>query len=140
MGAFTIGELAKRSGASRDALRFYEREGLLPPPPRSESGYRQYRLDDVERVRFIREAQKIGLTLDDVRELLSLRAASTAQECERVKARIQKRLDAIDGKIAELQAFRDRLGESLERCGDSGEGGCPIVLDLSAAARRTRAD
>ena len=135
MSAFTIGRLSKLTGASRDALRFYEREGLIPAPARTESGYREYGSEDVQRIRFIHEAQKIGFTLDDIRELLSLQPASTVDECERVKARIQKRIDVIDGKLAELQAFRDRLGESLSRCSASGDEECPIVLDLSTAAR-----
>ena len=135
METLTIGQVAKEANVGLETIRFYEREGLIPAPARTESGYREYRSEDVQRVRFIHEAQKIGFTLDDIRELLSLQRASTAEECERVKARIQKRIDVIDGKIAELQSFRDRLGDSLNRCTATGDEECPVVLDLSIAAR-----
>lgn len=128
----TIGQLASRCGVSRDTLRFYEREGLLPPPPRSRSGYRLYDADHESRVLFVRQAQAIGFSLDDVRELLELRRLRTPSECARVAARLRARIADIDARIAELTDFRRRLGHSLRRCETATGDGCPVTLDLGA--------
>jgi len=127
----TIGELAGACGVSRDTVRFYERERLLPPPRRTASGYRLYDGGDAARVRFVKRAQAIGLTLDDVRELLSIRQARTPEECRRVAARLTVRIEAIDQKVAQLRAFRRELTRNLERCEGADSGSCPVVLDLA---------
>lgn len=129
----TIGQLAARCGVSRDALRFYERERLLPAPRRTEAGYRMYREDDVVRVSFVKRAQAIGLTLDDVRELLAVRTLRTPEQCRRVASRLRARVAAVDGKIAQLRAFRRELVRNLERCerAESEASCCPVVLDLA---------
>ena len=126
-----IGELASECGVSRDTVRFYERERLLPAPRRTASGYRRYDEGDVARVRFVKRAQAIGLTLDDVRELLSIRQARTPEECRRVAARLTARIETIDAKIAQLRAFRRELTRNLERCERAHSGSCPMVLDLA---------
>ena len=112
----TIGELAEACAVSRDTLRFYERERLLPAPKRSASGYRLYEHEDASRVRFVRRAQAMGLTLEDIRELLRVRSLKTPEQCRRVAARLEVRVADVDQKIAELQAFREELKTSLERC------------------------
>lgn len=130
---FTIGELARRCGVSRDTVRFYERERLLPPARRTPARYRLYGDEDVRRVRFIRQAQGIGLTLGDIRELLNIHQLRTPQECRRVAARLRARVEVIDRKIKELAAFRRELTEALERCERADSESCPVVLDLAAA-------
>ena len=80
----TIGGLAQRSQVSRDTLRFYERRRLLSAPRRSPSGYRLYTEDDADRVRFIRRAQAMGLTLEDIQELLRAQTLKTADQCQRL--------------------------------------------------------
>ena len=127
----TIGELASLCGVSRDTVRFYERERLLPAPRRSASGYRLYEEPDAARVRFVRRAQAIGLTLDDIRELLSIRGARTPQECRRVAARLKARIEAVDQKIAQLKAFREELARNLERCERVDSDSCPVVSELA---------
>ena len=127
----TIGELAGECSVSRDTVRFYERERLLPAPRRTASGYRLYDKGDAARVRFVKRAQAIGLTLDDVRELLSIRQARTPEECQRVAARLTARVETIDQKIAQLRAFRKELTRNAERCERAGSGSCPVVLDLA---------
>jgi len=130
----TIGGLAERSQVSRDTLRFYERKRLLPAPRRTASGYRLYSPDDAVRVRFIRRAQVMGLTLEDIRELLRAQTLKTAEQCRRVASRLRARIEAVDGKIAELRAFRAELLRNLRHCERAGAepSCCPVVLDLAA--------
>lgn len=133
-----IGELAERSGVSRDTIRFYEREGLLPRPQRTATRYRIYTDEDVDRVLFVRQAQAIGLTLDGIRELIRLETLRTPGECRRVAALLRERIEAIDRKLADLKALRRRLAESLERCDRADSDACPVVLDLSPRKPRVR--
>ena len=136
MNGLRIGELAAQCGVSRDTIRFYEREGLLPRPKRSASRYRVYAAEDAGRILFIRQAQLIGLTLEDVRELIRLETLKTPGECRRVAALLRERIEAIDRKLTDLRAFRRRLAHSLQQC-DSADGEtCPVVLDLSAPKSR----
>lgn len=137
-GSLTIGALARLCGVSRDTVRFYERKGLLPRPRRTPSRYRVYGQEDEARLRFIRHAQAIGLTLDDIRELLRHHEARTPDECRRVAALLRQRIEALDRKLAELRAFRRLLAENLSRCEKAGSGACPVVLDLSRTGARTK--
>ena len=128
-----IGELARVCEVSRDTLRFYERERLLPRATRTPSGYRVYRTEDASRVRFVRRAQAMGLALDDIRELLELRSLKTPDQCRRVAARLRARIVAVEHKIADLQAFRRELLKSLKRCEIAIEHKecCPVVVELA---------
>jgi len=130
----TIGDLAERSQVSRDTLRFYERKRLLPAPRRTSSGYRLYNDDDARRVRFIRRAQAMGLTLEDIQELLRAQMLKTADQCWRVASRLRARIQAVDEKLGELRAFRAELARSLRHCEKAGAepSCCPVVLDLAA--------
>ncbi len=128
-----IGGLADRCGVTRDTLRFYERERLLPAPRRTGSGYRLYGEEDAGRVRFIRRAQAMGLTLDDIRELLRVQKLRTPEQCGRVAVRLRARIEAVDEKIAQMRAFREELARNLRRCerAESESRCCPVVLDLA---------
>ena len=130
----TIGGLAERSQVSRDTLRFYERKRLLPAPRRTASGYRLYTLDDAIRVRFIRRAQAMGLTLEDIQELLRAQTLKTPEQCRRVASRLRSRIQAVDEKLAELRSFRAELLRNLQHCEKAGAepSCCPVVLDLAA--------
>ena len=130
---FTIGELARRAQVTRDTIRFYERVGLLPPPTRTRSGYRIFGEADVRRVRFVREAQSIGLTLDGIQELLSVSEMQTPEECRRVAEQLARRIHEIDEKIHELQTFRERLEANRQHCQEARGSSCPVVLDLVEA-------
>ena len=134
----TIGGLARASQVSRDTLRFYERKRLLPAPPRTAAGYRLYSEDDAGRVRFIRRAQAMGLTLEDIQELLRAQTLTTAGQCRRVASRLRARIEAVDEKIAELRAFRAELARSVRRCEKAGTepSCCPVVVDLAANGKR----
>jgi DNA-binding transcriptional MerR regulator len=130
----TIGGLAERSQVSRDTLRFYERKRLLPAPRRTASGYRLYSADDAVRVRFIRRAQAMGLTLEDIQELLRAQTLKTPEQCRRVASRLRSRIQALDEKLAELRAFRTELLRSLRHCEKAGAepSCCPVVLEPAA--------
>ncbi len=132
----TIGTLATACGVSRDTVRFYEREGLLPKARRTASRYRVYGEDDEARLYFIRRAQAIGLTLDDIRGLLRQHEARTPNECRRVASLLRERIGDLDRKLAELKAFRKLLAENLARCEAAHSEECPVVVDLSRSRAR----
>ena len=111
-----IGELAERGGVSRDTVRFYERVGLLRQPSRTASRHRVYDEQAVAQLRLIRGLQGLGLTLEDIRHLLRLRAARGLEGGRRILQLLRVRADAIDGKIARLQALRLRLDETIGHC------------------------
>jgi DNA-binding transcriptional MerR regulator len=124
-----IGEVATRAGVTVDTVRFYERVGVLPPPARTESGYRDYELATVERIRLTRELQGLGFTLTDAVGALAAHDAGDAT-CESEQWRLQMVRDRVDEKIAELTALRGRIAEAQEACAD---GRCMF------SARRTSA-
>ena len=130
----TIGKLAKASGTPIETIRFYEREGLLPAAPRTESGYRLYDKDAAKRLRFIARAKTLGFTLAEIRELLALQDHPSASRSGRaeVKAITQHKLEDIEKRIADLKRMQQVLTHLAEEC--SGKGGvthCPIIETLS---------
>ena len=127
-----IGHLATQAGVAIDTVRYYERQGLLPPPERRASGYRQYRQPDIARLRFIRRAKELGFSLQDIRDLLRLSGDADADRGE-VRALAQQRLTDIERKLRELEAMRTTLAHLVGQC--SGQGsleGCPIIDTLVA--------
>lgn len=102
------GDVATLLGIGVQTLHYYERERLIPPPPRSESGYRIYSPELVDRVRFIRKAQALGLPLAEVRDVLRLAEQGTSP-CGRVQAALDAKLRDVDERLRELQTFRDEL-------------------------------
>ncbi len=128
----TIGRIAKAASVRLGTLRYYERRGLLPRPPRTASNYRLYPAETVRRVRFIRRAQQLGFMLEEIRELLSLRARPGAR-CADVLRRAQAKVRDIDGKVRSLQAMRKALSRLVSAC--SGKGPvteCPILETLDS--------
>ncbi|MEX0629649.1 MAG: heavy metal-responsive transcriptional regulator [Chloroflexota bacterium] len=109
-----IGELAQRSGLAPTALRYYEQLGLLPEPERTESGYRSYSNDAVDRLAFIRSAQAVGLTLAEVREVMGVRDAGEAP-CRVVNELIDRRHTEVRARIAELRRLERDLAQLRER-------------------------
>jgi DNA-binding transcriptional MerR regulator len=103
-----IGELAEQVGVNPRTLRFYESVGLLPPPERTPSGYRSYGPVDADRVRFIKTAQRLGLSLDDIREILAFRDRDELP-CGYVLEVIDREADALAERIAELERLREEL-------------------------------
>ena len=130
MGTMTIGKLAKRAGVGVETIRFYERKGLIPEPPRRSSGYREYDDDTVTRVRFIRHAKELGFTLKEINGLLSLQL-DPEKPCQDVNRRIETKLSDIDEKIHMLNRMQDALLRLSTQCGGEGSvSDCPILEAL----------
>ncbi|RUL88019.1 MerR family transcriptional regulator [Tautonia sociabilis] len=124
------GEVARRSGVNVETLRFYEREGLLPEPPRRESGYRKYPPETVELIRFIKRAQELGFSLREVQELLSVRNAPRAKSGP-VRRLLAAKVVEIERKIQDLQVLKQVLDELLGRCdGRRSASSCPLIRSL----------
>lgn len=127
----SIGVLARSAGVGIDTIRYYEREGLLPPPRRRASGYRDYDPGDSERLKFIRRAKALGFTLDDIRELLAL-SADHERGVHNVKQRSEARLAKLEQRIRELQRMRRGLKRLIAACpGRGAPGACPILHALT---------
>jgi DNA-binding transcriptional MerR regulator len=109
-----VGELAEAVGVRADTVRYYERIGLLPAPARTSSGYRAYGPLAVERMRFIQGAQRIGLTLTDIRDLLAIRDTGTCP-CEPAEGLLHRRLTDLDAQLARLHALRAEMVAMLTR-------------------------
>ena len=125
-----IGALAEAADVGVETVRFYERKGLLPEPPRAPSGYRQYPIDAVERLRFIRRAQRLGFSLGEIAELLALRVDEVAA-CERVEARAREKLANVVDKMEELRRIETALEHLVSACqAREPTNDCPILEEL----------
>jgi MerR family mercuric resistance operon transcriptional regulator len=126
----TIGALSKRTGVKVETVRFYERAGILPKPPRTAGGHRLYGQDHVRLLSFVRRSRELGFSLENVRELLEL-VDGGRHTCDEVKAVTLEHLADVHLKIADLQ----RLGRTLARVAGKCKGGkvpdCPIIEALS---------
>jgi len=131
MAGMTIGKLAAAGGVGVETIRYYQRRGLLPEPPRDEfyGGVRRYGAPDVQRLRFIRAAQGAGFTLDQIAELLKLDATDDRARARELAA---ERIAALDAKIAELQEARTALSRLAHDCASSAAGPCPILRAFEA--------
>jgi DNA-binding transcriptional MerR regulator len=118
-----IGELARLADVGVDTVRFYERRGVLPPPARRASGYRDYGVSTAERLRFAKALQRLGFTLDEVVLVLGDVDRGEAS-CAGERARFEGVLARVDAKLAELRAVRRRLAGTLRRC---AEGHCRLL-------------
>jgi Hg(II)-responsive transcriptional regulator len=126
----TTGEVADRADVNIQTVRYYERRGLIPEPPRTSGGYRQYSTDHVARIRFIKRAQELGFTLEEAQELLNLRVASGSDRAD-VRAVAQDKIDEVEAKIRDLRRIRDTLGDLVEACeGHGATSECPILHAL----------
>jgi Hg(II)-responsive transcriptional regulator len=124
------GQIAQEAGVHLETLRYYEKLGLLPAPPRRSSGYREYPKDTIPLLRFIKRAQELGFTLAEVEELLRLR--SSQQSCDAVRSSALAKIEAIDSKVKSLLAMKEALTILSETCATEGEGRhCPLLEALS---------
>ncbi len=129
--AMKIGQVASGAGVNIQTVRYYERRGLLPRAPRTASGYRQYDPDAVARLRFIKRAQNIGFSLEEIAELLDLRVEHRAA-CAAVETKAKEKIAMVEKKTSELERMRTVLVE-LSRACDLREPAseCPILEALS---------
>ena len=130
MERLTIGHLAQLGGVNLETIRYYERRGLLPKPARTAAGYRQFAPEAARRLRFIKRAQELGFSLDEIRELLAL-GRQPRQNRATIRVRAQDKIEDINRKIGALTVMKNTLHELVnqcEHCGPSAE--CPIVASL----------
>jgi DNA-binding transcriptional MerR regulator len=114
-----IGEVAAATGLSVEALRFYERRGLLGRPARTASGYRAYDASVVERLAFIKRAQAIGFSLDEIAEILEMRGRGEAP-CQEVREAARRKLSELDERLRELRRYRNELARTLDDWDERG--------------------
>lgn len=132
MEKLTIGQLAKRAKVNIQTVRYYERRGLLPEPPRRESGYREYSQSDLARLQFIRHAKELGFSLKEIMELLSLRVDPNTT-CLDVKRRTEAKVADVEEKIQALQRMREALTKLAGVCRGRGPiSECPILEALDS--------
>jgi MerR family transcriptional regulator, mercuric resistance operon regulatory protein len=142
--AVRIGEAAKETGLSVDAIRFYEKEGLLKRSARTDGGFRLFGQREIDSLKFVRRAQKLGFSLQEIRELLFLQG-DEIESCEHVRELLQQKVASVRGKIEELRKLQRSLGRALRQCkrvlqdtGPTHKGGCPVLRDLGTTKRASR--
>lgn len=130
MKILTIGQLGKKAQVNVETIRYYERRGLMPEPPRSESGYRHYTEDSIARIQFIKRAKELGFSLKEILDLLSLRVDPDTT-CADVKRMAEVKIADIEEKICALQRIKEALTKLRAACSGSGPAGkCPILEAL----------
>tara|TARA_R110001592_G_scaffold104699_2_gene294604 strand:- start:2710 stop:3096 length:387 start_codon:yes stop_codon:yes gene_type:complete len=125
--ALTISKVANTLGINVETVRFYERRGLISQPPKPDIGYRQYPMKTVNRIRFIKRAQDLGFTLNEIDSLLSL----NDRPCGQVLELAEQKLDAVKKKMADLHRLEKALNELLTQCRiNDDDSQCPIIGSL----------
>jgi MerR family mercuric resistance operon transcriptional regulator len=133
MAGLLIGEVAQRTGVSATTIRYYEELGLLPSPPRSSAGYRRYSEQSVEELRFIRKAQSLGFSLDEIGGILKLsRSGETA--CAHVLSLAHQHLASVEERIRQLQHFRDHLAAEIAKWNGADTPTCRGLCQIIAGA------
>jgi MerR family mercuric resistance operon transcriptional regulator len=126
----TIGRLANEAGVNVETIRYYQRRGLMPQPEKPGSGHRSYGAAAVQRVRFIKRAQTLGFTLEQVGTLLEL---DEARACTQTRELAAHKLAVIENKLSDLRAMRKALTALLRQCDEGAAvGACPIIHALAA--------
>lgn len=144
---YQIGELAALSGLTPDTLRYYERIGLLPPPARTSGGFRVYPPQVLDRLRFIKQAQSLGLTLQEIRDLVAYQDHGGLECCRKVRDLLRARLAQLQQKLTELEQFRALLSLHLDECertlgarrSKRRADKCPVIEALTRSMRPARA-
>ena len=138
-GEMRIGELADRTGFTPDTIRYYETIGIMPEPARTSGGQRRYGEQDLERLGFVRQAQTLGLTLDEIAEILLL-VDDDVEPCEHVETRLRERLAEVEERIEELTALRRRLTTALRHAAEHpGDAACRYrIIEGATGERRIR--
>lgn len=126
----TIGGLAKAAGVNVETIRYYQRRGLILEPNKPAGGHRRYSQAALERVHFIRRAQQLGFTLEEVGGLLDL---ADGKNCREVQQLAERKLEVIESRLAELARIQARLRELIAACAaNTGPGPCPLIATLNA--------
>jgi len=128
-----IGEVAALSGVSIDTVRYYERQKLLTRAPRSSGGFRLFPVETIERIQFIKQAQELGFSLDEIRQLLN--NGGGVSECRRVRDLLRTKLTELDERMKKMRDFRRALQKNLAACerelNEHGQDAhCPVVVNI----------
>ena len=138
---YRIGELATLTGLTPDALRYYERQGLLDKPARTPGHFRIYAAPAIERIRFIKRAQALGFILAEIQELVQFNGKGGLKRCQRVRDLLKGQLAELDTRLAELGALRETLKQTLKECECAIEtknaSACPVI-ELKATGEKGR--
>ncbi|MGH8673830.1 MAG: MerR family transcriptional regulator [Burkholderiales bacterium] len=129
MDALTIGQLARAARVHVETIRYYQRRGLLAEPKRPAGGVRRYGTDAVARLGFIRRAQEVGFTLDEVKTLLVL---GETPNCRGARSLAAKKLDLVEARLRDLQRMRRALRSLIHQCNAGGSRRCAIIESLEA--------
>jgi MerR family Zn(II)-responsive transcriptional regulator of zntA len=136
-GGIQIGRVSEQTGLSVDAIRFYEKQRLLEHPPRTEGGFRLFNTQDIQRIQFIRRAQRLGLSLPEIRELLVMQRDEEGDTCSHVRDLLQAKVAQIHSKVQELRLLEEQLTKKLRKCerklrasGNSHNGLCPVLDEI----------
>ena len=124
----SVGQLAKAAGVGVETIRYYQRRGLLPVPAKPLSGQRHYPEASLRQIAFIRRAQELGFTLEEIRHLLTL---ADGRQCGKSKAMAQAKADEIAARVTELNRMRRRLGGIVKLCNANRGGPCPFMRALN---------
>jgi len=130
-----IGEVARRAGVGAKAIRFYEAKGVLAPPARGTNGYRLYSPEIVDALRFIKQAQGLGLTLDEVKEVAGIRRGGRPP-CTHVHSLLQQKVQELDRKLQDLLQLRKRIRASLAAWRRTGGGKATVCPHIEGRLRR----
>jgi MerR family mercuric resistance operon transcriptional regulator len=134
--SFTIGALADAAAVNVETIRFYQRKGLMPSPVRPSGSIRRYAATDLARVRFIKSAQRLGFSLDEVSDLLRLEDGT---HCGEARALAERKLQDVRDKLAVLRRIESALGKLVVQCGSArGAVTCPLIASLQQGRRQTR--
>ena len=135
-GGIQIGQVSEQTGLSVDAIRFYEKQRLLERAPRTEGGFRLFNTQDIQRIQFIRSAQRLGFSLPEIRELLVVQRDED-ETCFHVRDLLRAKVAQIHSKAEELRLLEEQLKKKLRKCerklkasGDSHKGRCPVLDEV----------
>jgi len=130
MDKLLIGELAEKVNVNKETIRYYERKGLIPNPPRNDSGHRQYSEIDIKRTEFIKRTQSLGFSLKEIKDLLMLKI-ELGTTCKDIQKIVKLKISDIDKKINDLKEIKNTLNKLAGRCTGRGPvGECPILDEL----------
>lgn len=135
---FKIGEVATRTNVNKETVRYYEKRDLIPEPDRRRSGYRIFTQRHVDHIKFIKRAQELGFTLNEIKELLELRLYEHTT-CSEIKSEAQEKYQDVVEKIEDLQRIKDTLIDLIDSCSGNGpKGDCPILNALEGNTMKVK--
>lgn len=124
----TIGRLAKAAGVNIETIRYYQRIGLVKEPGKPATGFRKYTANIIEQIKFVKRAQQLGFSLQEISDLISIGNG----HCSDVRVRAEEKRNKIDKQIRDLQALRNTLDQLISECADNNRQQCPIIETLLA--------